>query len=150
MQQDMQTDAACNIQQCCVRLHAAQLKLCLCFRKRSLPEHRTHCLNLIKALCGTKELRYTVMSSCGTRTSAKPAWKCFKLNCIGIKYFMHTSPYLGLIVWGITELYRPRIQLKQKSKSKTTKSRCSKIRKEMFIYLCEPAVAFLGVQTHFY
>ena len=105
MQQDMQTDAACNIQQCCVRLHVAQLKLCLCFRKRSLPEHRTHCLNLIKALCGTKELRYTVMSSCGTRTSAKPARKCFKLNCIGIKYFMHTSPYLGLIVWGITVLH---------------------------------------------
>ena len=129
MQQGVQTDAACNIQQCCVRLHVTQLKLCICLRKRSLPEHRTHCLNY------KSSLRYKRTALC----SHEQLWDSFIIqtwkfsNWIVLASntsFIPPRIYLSLVVllYYRTELYRPRIQLKQKSKSKTTKSRYSKIR----------------------
>ena len=129
MQQGVQTDAACNIQQCCVRLHVTQLKLCICLRKRSLPEHRTHCLNY------KSSLRYKRTALC----SHEQLWDSFIIqtwkfsNWIVLASntsFIPPRIYLSLVVllYYRTELYRPRIQLKQKSKSKTTKSWYSKIR----------------------
>ena len=129
MQQGVQTDAACNIQQCCVRLHVTQLKLCICLRKRSLPEHRTHCLNY------KSSLRYKRTALC----SHEQLWDSFIIqtwkfsNWIVLASntsFIPPRIYLSLVVllYYSTELYRPRIQLKQKSKSKTTKSWYSKIR----------------------
>ena len=129
MQQGLQTDAACNIQQCCVRLHVTQLKLCICLRKRSLPEHRTHCLNY------KSSLRYKRTALC----SHEQLWDSFIIqtwkfsNWIVLASntsFIPPRIYLSLVVllYYRTELYRPRIQLKQKSKSKTTKSWYSKIR----------------------
>ena len=129
MQQGVQTDAACNIQQCCVRLHVAQLKLCLCLRKRCLPENRTHCLNY------KSSLRYKRTALC----SHEQLWDSFIIqtwkfsNWIVLASntsFIPPRIYLSLVVllYYRTELYRPRIQLKQKSKSKTTKSWYSKIR----------------------
>ena len=141
MQQGVQTDAACNIQQCCVRLHVTQLKLCICLRKRSLPEHRTHCLNY------KSSLRYKRTALC----SHEQLWDSFIIqtwkfsNWIVLASntsFIPPRIYLSLVVllYYRTELYRPRIQLKQKSKSKTTKSWYSKIRlfsqkKCSFIYV---------------
>ena len=129
MQINVQTDAACNIQQCCVRLHVTQLKLCICLRKRSLPEHRTHCLNY------KSSLRYKRTALC----SHEQLWDSFIIqtwkfsNWIVLASntsFIPPRIYLSLVVllYYSTELYRPRIQLKQKSKSKTTKSWYSKIR----------------------
>ena len=141
MKQGVQTDAACNIQQCCVRLHIAQLKLCICLCKRTLPEHRTHRLNY------KSSLRYKRTALC----SHEQLWDSFIIqtwkfsNWIVLASntsFIPPRIYLSLVVllYYSTELYRPRIQLKQKSKSKTTKSWYSKIRlfsqkKWSFIYV---------------
>ena len=101
MQQGVQTDAAYNIQQCCVRLHVAQLKLCLCLRKRCLPEHRTHCLNHKSSLRYKRTALYSHEHLWDSFTSQ--TWKF--LNWIVLASntsFIPPSTYLSLIVWGIT------------------------------------------------
>ena len=148
MQQGVQTDAACNIQQCCVRLHVTQLKLCICLRKRSLPEHRTHCLNY------KSSLRYKRTALC----SHEQLWDSFIIqtwkfsNWIVLASntsFIPPRIYLSLVVRGIIVLQYRIISTenpieteikKQNHKIMILKNQAFQS-KEMFIYLCEPAVA---------
>ena len=148
MQINVQTDETCNIQQCCVRLHVAQLKLCLCLRKRCLPENRTHCLNYKSslrykrtALCSHEQLWGSFIS----QTWKFSNWIVLASNTS----FIPPSTYLSLIVWGIIVLQYRIISTenpteteikKQNHKIMILKNQAFQS-KEMFIYLCEPAVA---------
>ena len=157
MQQGVQTDAACNIQQCCVCLHVAQLKLCLCLRKRSLSQHRTHRLNYKSSLRYKRTALYSHEHLWGSFISQ--TWKFWNWIVLASNTsFIPPRTYLGLIVWGITVLHYRMISTenpieteikKQNHKIMILKNQAFQW-KEMFIYLCEPAVALLGVQRIFY
>ena len=148
MQQGVQTDAACNIQKCCVRWHVAQLKLCLCLRKRCLPENRTHCLNYKSSLRYKRTALYSHEHLWGSLISQ--TWKFSNWIVLASNTsFIPPRTYLGLIVWGLTVLHYRMISTenpieteikKQNHKIMILKNQAFQS-KEMFIYLCEPAVA---------
>ena len=148
MQQGVQTDAACNIQKCCVRLHVAQLKLCLCLRKRCLPENRTHCLNYKSSLRYKRTALYSHEHLWGSLISQ--TWKFSNWIVLASNTsFIPPRTYLSSIVWGLTVLHYRMISTenpieteikKQNHKIMILKNQAFQS-KEMFIYLCEPAVA---------
>ena len=157
MQINVQTDETCNIQQCCDRLHVVQLKLCLCLRKRSFPEHRTHCLNYKSSLRYKRTALYShehLWGSFISQTRKFSNWIVLTSNTS----FIPPRTYLSLIVWGITVLHYRIIStenpIETEIKKKNHKIMILKNQafqsKEMFIYLCQPAVALLGVQRIFY
>ena len=157
MQQGVQTDATFNIQQCYVRLHVAQLKLCLCLRKRSSPEHRTHCINYKSSLRYKRTTLYShekLWDSFISQTWKFSNWTVLASNTS----FIPLCTYLSLIVWSIIVLQYWIISTENPTETEIEKQN-HKIMifknqafqsKEMFIYLCQPAVALLGVQRIFY
>ena len=140
-----------------LHLHVVQLKLCLCLRKRSLPEHRTHCLNYKSSLWHKRTALYSheqLWDSFISQTWKFSNWIVLTSNTS----FICPRKYLRLIVWGIIVLHYRIISTenpieteikKQNHKIMILKNQAFQS-KEMFIYLCQPAVALLGVQRIFY
>ena len=148
MQINVQTDETCNIQPCCDRLHVVQLKLCLCLRKRCLPETRTHCLNYKSSLRYKRTALYSHEHLWGSLISQ--TWKFSNWIVLASNTsFIPPRTYLSFIVWGITVLHYRMISTenpieteikKQNHKIMILKNQAFQS-KEMFTYLCEPAVA---------